>query len=97
MSQDAMPHEAKPEMSAGAPATPAGSNTLVLRIPKVNMQAALLGLVALITVFQTVQLFRLSNRVGPASAKAASVSSPSAAPQASSSNADVPESMVGGC
>ncbi len=76
----------------------AGSNTMVLRIPKINLQSGILGLVAVITVFQTVQLFRINNRAGSASVQASTaVSSPSGSSQGSGANAAAPQSMVGGC
>ena len=74
------------------------SSTVVLRIPKINLQTGLLGLVALITVFQTVQLFRINSRASSASVPASSAhSSPSVSSQGSGANTAAPQSMVGGC
>ncbi len=78
------------------PTTPKTDNGIVLRIPKMNLQAVLLGLVALITIFQTVQLFRINN--GTASAQVRSSVSPTQSSSGSSgANANAPQSMVGGC
>lgn len=74
-------------------------NTMVLRVPKPNMQVAVLGLIAFITLFQTFQLVRISGVSSKVSVKAA----PAATTQTTTgtdgtgSNADVPQSMVGGC
>lgn len=75
---------------------------MVLRVPKPNMQVAVLGLVAFITLFQTFQLVRINSASGSTTVKAA----PAAATSTGSShtgttetggNAEVPQSMVGGC
>ncbi len=76
----------------------ATDNTIVLRVPKPNMQVAVLGLVAFITLFQTFQLVRISGVSSKASVKTA----PAAATgtqtgSGTGSNADTPQSMVGGC
>ena len=85
-----------PETNRGEGSAP--SNTMVLRIPKINLQAGLLGLVAVITVFQTVQLFRISSRASGASVQASSVqSSASPSSHGSGANMSAPQSMVGGC
>lgn len=65
------------------------NNGLTIRVPKPNMQVIILGFVALITLFQTFQLIRISAQAGSATIK-------TAAP-VTGSNADVPQSMVGGC
>ncbi|MCL5797383.1 MAG: hypothetical protein M1366_01090 [Patescibacteria group bacterium] len=70
-------------------------NTMTLRLPKPNIQVAVLGLVAFITLFQTVQLVRIG-----AKASSTPVKAPAAATTTtggSGSNTDVPQSMVGGC
>ena len=67
----------------------ATNNTMVLKVPKPNMQVVVLGLVALITLFQTFQLVRISSNVTTVPVKAA--------PAAATTNTDVPQSMVGGC
>lgn len=71
--------------------------TMVIRLPKPNMQIAILGLVAVITVFQTVQLFNISNRAGSAQVKASSSTTSNVGGGTTGSNAGVPQSMVGGC
>lgn len=93
------------EVTAAAPAPQAGDNTVILRIPKPNTQVIVLGLVAAITLFQTVQLGRLGAKAGSTqSVKATSapaVSAPAAPSQqgvgGTGGSADVPQSMVGGC
>lgn len=75
-----------------------GDATVTLRIPKPNMQVAVLGLVAFITLFQTFQLIRIGGRAGSTPVKSA----PAAVPNTGSGGgtgggADVPQSMVGGC
>lgn len=87
-----------PETNKMEPSAPAEGKTMVIRLPKINLQTGLLGLVALITVFQTAQLFRINSRAGAASVKASTVSSnPSPSSHGSGSNAAAPQSMVGGC
>lgn len=66
--------------------------TFTLKIPRPNTQTVVLGIVALITVFQTVQLVRLNKQ---AQAAAAVQIVPSGGSDAVNPNA--PESMVGGC
>lgn len=77
----------------------ATDNTMVLRVPKPNMQVAVLGLVAFITLFQTFQLVRISGVSSKASVKTAPAAATTTGTQTSGSgsNADVPQSMVGGC
>ncbi|MBU0978548.1 MAG: hypothetical protein ABIJ03_03380 [Patescibacteria group bacterium] len=75
---------------------------LVLRIPKPNLQVMVLGLIAIITLFQTFQLTRISSRASSFLAKAtqppAVVSSSSgSSDMGSNSDVAVPQSMVGGC
>lgn len=88
--------EQKKESTSAMHSVPKSDNTMVLRVPKPNMQVAVLGLVAFITLFQTIQLVRISGSSTPAKV------APAAATQTSTgggtgSNADVPQSMVGGC
>ncbi len=64
-------------------------NTMVLRVPKPNMQVVVLGLVAFITLFQTFQLVRISGKSATTIVKTV--------PAAATTNTDVPQSMVGGC
>ncbi len=69
-------------------------NTITLRVPKVNMQVIVLGLVALITMFQTFQLTRISARAETLKAV------PTAGTQTTSKTnggTGAPPSMVGGC
>lgn len=60
-----------------------------------NAQVAVLGLLAVVTVFQTAQLYALKSRAGGVSVKPAAAAA-SAASGHSGSNAALPE-MVGGC
>lgn len=76
---------------------PKPDNTMVLRIPKPNIQVAVLGLVAFITLFQTVQLVRISGRASSAPVKSAPAAVTNTGSGGSGSNSDVPQSMVGGC
>lgn len=73
--------------------------TMVLRVPKPNMQVAVLGLVAFITLFQTFQLVRINSASGSAPVKAAPAAATGTSSQGTGtgSNANVPQSMVGGC
>lgn len=76
-------------------------NAVVLRVPKPNLQVVVLGLVAFITLFQTFQLVRISSRAGSAPVKTAPAATTTNTDSGSSgstgSDADVPQSMVGGC
>ncbi len=71
-------------------------NTVTLRVPKPNLPVAVLGLVAFLTFFQTVQLLSISAKAGSSPAKIAPavVTSTSGG---SGSSADLPASQVGGC
>lgn len=76
--------------------------SMVLRVPKPNMQVAVLGLVAFITLFQTFQLVRISGASNSATVKTApaaatSTGSSHTGTSGTGSNTDVPQSMVGGC
>lgn len=76
------------------------NNSVVLRVPKPNLQIVVLGLVAVITLFQTIQLVRINATASSAPAKtvpAASTTSTGGGSSDTGSNADVPQSMVGGC
>ncbi len=70
---------------------PQPDNTMVLRIPKPNMQVVVLGLVAFITLFQTFQLIRINAKSGSAPAVTNTGSG------GTGGGGDVPQSMVGGC
>ena len=76
---------------------PSTNNTVVLRVPKPNIQIVVLGLIAVITLFQTFQLVRISSRASPTSAKAVPAAVTTNGGTGTGSNADVPQSMVGGC
>lgn len=75
-------------------------NTVTLRIPKPNIQVVVLGLVAFITLFQTFQLIRISSAntggtvVKSAPAPATNTGSGTGG---SGTDANAPQSMVGGC
>ena len=71
-------------------------NTMTIRVPKPNMQVAVLGLVAFITLFQTFQLVRISGSASSTPVKAASTTT-STGGTGTGSNANTPQSMVGGC
>ena len=73
-----------------------GGNTVTLQVPKLNMQVVVLALVAVITLFQTYQLWKIGNKTGSGSVK---VSTPATSSQGSGSgsNSDAPAAMVGGC
>ncbi len=84
--------------SSGELDTP--NEAMVLRIPKPNMQIGLMVVVALFTLFQTMQLSKISAQMGNAQIKASpakSTSTGTATGSGSGGSADVPESMVGGC
>lgn len=77
---------------------PSNDGTMVLRVPKPNMQVAVLGLVAAITLFQTFQLVRISGVSNtPVKAAPAAATHTSTGGSGTGSNTDVPQSMVGGC
>ena len=76
---------------------PSTNNTVVLRVPKPNIQIVVLGLIAVITLFQTFQLVRISSRASSTSAKAVPATVTTNGGTGTGSNADVPQSMVGGC
>jgi len=73
------------------------NNSVVLRIPKPNLQIVVLGLVAVITLFQTFQLVRISSKASSASVKTVPATTTTNSGAGTGSNADVPQSMVGGC
>lgn len=74
-------------------------NAITFRVPRPNIQVAVLGLVAFITLFQTFQLVRISGSTGNATVKAhpAAATSTGGGGTGSGANADTPQSMVGGC
>lgn len=72
-------------------------STMVLRIPKPNIQVVILGLVAFITLFQTFQLVRINGASNATSVKAAPATATSTGSGGTGSNTDAPQSMVGGC
>lgn len=71
-------------------------NAITLRVPKPNMQVAILGIVAFITLFQTVQLVRISGSASSVPVRAAATTT-STGSTGTGSNASTPQSMVGGC
>ena len=73
-----------------------GKNTITLRIPKLNVQIVVLSLVAVITLFQTVQLMRISSKVASGSIKS-NVSTTNSSASGTGSSSDAPAAMVGGC
>lgn len=73
-----------------------GTGVVVLRVPKPNLQIIVLGLIAVITLFQTFQLVRISSKASSASVKVAPATTTNSG-TGTGSNADVPQSMVGGC
>ena len=78
----------------------ANDNAVVLRVPKPNLQIVVLGLIAVITLFQTFQLVRISSKASSASVKAvppAATTTTNSGSSGTGSNADIPQSMVGGC
>lgn len=74
-------------------------NTVVLRVPKPNIQVAVLGLVAFITLFQTFQLVKISAKTNSTPVKVAPAASSTTTQSGSGtgSSAETPQSMVGGC
>lgn len=72
------------------------NNAIVLRVPKPNLQIVVLGLIAVITLFQTFQLVRISSKASASTVKAAPATTTNSG-TGTGSNADVPQSMVGGC
>lgn len=76
---------------------PVSNNTVVLRVPKPNLQIVVLGLIAIITLFQTFQLVRISSKASTASLKAPATTTTTTTGTGTGSNTDVPQSMVGGC
>ncbi len=84
------------ETNTSRHSTDQNTNTVVLRVPKPNLQIIVLGLIAVITLFQTFQLVRISSKASSASVKAAPATTTTGG-TGTGSNADVPQSMVGGC
>lgn len=80
------------------PSSPA-NNSVVLRFPKPNLQVVALGLIALVTLFQSFQLVRISAQASatPTKTVPASTSATNNGSTGAGSNADVPQSQVGGC
>ena len=72
------------------------NNAVVLRVPKPNLQIVVLGLIAVITLFQTFQLVRISSKASSTSLKTVPATTNSGS-TGTGSNTDVPQSMVGGC
>lgn len=74
-----------------------GGDTITLRVPKPNMQIAVLGLVAFITLFQTFQLVRISGSSSAVTVKSAPAAATASTGSGTGGNASAPQSMVGGC
>ena len=74
-------------------------NTVTLRVPKPNIQVVVLGLVAFITLFQTFQLIRISSANTGTTVKSAPapVSNTGSGAGGNGTDANAPQSMVGGC
>ena len=72
-------------------------NSITLRVPKPNMQVAVLGIVAFITLFQTFQLIRISGSSATTPVTTAPAATNTSPGGGSGSNASTPQSMVGGC
>jgi hypothetical protein len=72
-------------------------NAITFRVPRPNMQIAVLGLVAFITLFQTFQLIRISGSSSASSVKAAPAATTTSSGTGTGSDASTPQSMVGGC
>ena len=73
-----------------------GQTGVVLRVPKPNLQIVVLGLIAVITIFQTFQLVRINAKAGSSAVKTVPATNNSGSSGAES-NTDTPQSMVGGC
>ena len=71
--------------------------TITLRIPKLNMQVTVLALIALVSLFQTVQLLSLKAKAGGITVKAPSSGSATPATQGGTHNNSALPGMVGGC
>lgn len=87
----------QPQTDAPKQESASKDGAMVIRLPKPNMQVIVLGLVAVITLFQTVQLANISKKAGSAKVGSASAATLNAQGSGAGSNADVPQSMVGGC
>ena len=74
----------------------AQSKTITLRIPKINLQVTVLALIALVSLFQTVQLLSLKSKAGGITVKAPALGG-SAAPASGTHNNSALPDMVGGC
>lgn len=74
--------------------TPSGTTTIALPVPRLDIQTIALALVAVITIFQTIQLFRIQNVLGASSIK---ITAPKSASSNTSPTNDAPAAMLGGC
>lgn len=74
--------------------TPSGMTTIALPVPRLDIQTIALAIVAVITIFQTIQLFRIQNVLGTGSIR---INAPKSASSHTSPTNDAPASMVGGC
>lgn len=71
-----------------------GSTTIALPIPRLDIQTIALALVAVITLFQTIQLFRIQNVLGTGGIK---ITAPKSASSHTPPTNDAPAAMIGGC
>ncbi len=74
-------------------------NAVVLRVPKPNLHVILLGLIAIITIFQTFQLVTINAKTSSAkvSTAPAAGSTTNSGSSGVESNGNAPQAMVGGC
>lgn len=75
----------------------AGGETVVVRVPKPNLQVVVLALIALITLFQTYELVRIGSKASSAAVKTAAPAITTNSGSGTGSGSDAPQSMVGGC
>ena len=76
--------------------TPIQESTVIVRVPKPNLQVVVLGLIPIIPIFQTFQLMRISAKASTVSVKSAPATTTNSG-TGTGTDSDVPESMVGGC
>lgn len=88
------PKKETSELQESNQITPSGMTTIALPVPRLDIQTVALALVAVITIFQTIQLFRIQNVLGTSSIKLAI---PKSASSHTSPTNDAPVAMVGGC
>lgn len=90
-------YENNPLIPQAEEAAPAQAKTLTIRLPRIDMKITLLALIAIITAFQTMQLYTLKASAKSGTFKAAAPAAATApAAGGSGSNSALPP-MVGGC